>query len=266
MNTNLQFFLNTYSDLCPTAAPSRSQFKWLREINGVPYTFENSQQIQVLPGITTSNLLPYNFSTPANSGTYAINSTTLLVASGAPAGIAPDELIVGANIPVGTYVISVAPTQYAFSVVSANATVGAIYGNNGQTFTVTSTIISGSTLNAVSSGSAQVSGVLTLISGVGDATISYSAFTASTNVTMSQAATATASETISFYNPASFLYLESDQQVSMIYNGGSPMALLPFEINGVTVPGVFFMNGPCYSLTISNSSALTANVFLACMG
>ena len=267
MKSNFLFFLNSYNDLCPTSVPALNNFKWSREINGVPYIFENSQQVQVLPGVTTSNLLPYNFSTPANSGSYIINSTTSLVVVGSPSGLAVDELIVGTSIPVGTYVQSIAPTQYTFTVSPANATVGAIYGNNGQNFTVYSTIAAGTTLICTGGViSPTSSGILTLISGTGDATITFSAVSASTTVTMTQAATASATETISFYNAASFLYLESDQQISMIYNNGSPVALTPFEINGSVVPGVFFMNGPCYSLTVSNPSAATANIFFACMG
>src|ERR1019366_4668650 len=146
MKSNFLFFLNSYNDLCPTSVPAVNNFRWSREINGVPYTFENSQQVQVLPSVTTPNLLPYNFSTPANSGSYTINSTTLLVVNGSAAGIAPNQLIVGTSIPVGTYVVSVAPTRYTFTVSSANATVGAVYSNNGHNFTVFATIVAGTTL------------------------------------------------------------------------------------------------------------------------
>ena len=267
MKTNFLFFLKSYADQYPTSVPYLSNFRWSREINGVPYTFENSQQIQVLPSITTSNLLPYNFSTPTNSGDYTVNETNLLVVNGSPAGIAPNQLIVGGAIPVGTYVLSLAPTQYTFTVSSANATIGAVYSNNGQNFTVTSTIVAGTTLVCTGSTSVPLSsGTLSLVSGTGDSTITFSAWTASTNITMSQTATSSGTVGISFYTPASFLYMESDQEISMIYNNGSPMALNPFEINGITIPGVFFMNGPCYSLTVTNPGITTANIFLACMG
>lgn len=195
MTTNFLFFLNTYADLCPTSAPSLSNFRWSREINGVPYNLENSQQIQVSASITTSNIIPYPFSSPVASTTGTTNSTTTLVVSSAT-GIAPGQLIVGGGIAPGTTVVSITGTT----------------------------------------------------------------------VIMSLAATASGSPALSFYKPASFVYLESDQQVSVIYNNGSPMALNPFQINGITVPGVFFMNGPVYSLSIDNSSAATANVFFALMG
>lgn len=196
MKTNFLFFLNSYNDLCQTTTPALNQFKWSRQINGVPYTFENSQQIQVLPSDTTSNILPYTFATPAATTATSTNSTATLTVTGSTTGIAANQLIVGSGIPVGTTVLTIV----------------------------------GST------------------------------------VTMSQPATSSGSPTLSFYTPASFIYMESDQAVSVIYNNGSPMALEPFEINGSTIPGVFFMNGPCYSLTVTNYSTTAANVFFASMG
>ena len=193
---NFLFFLNSYADFLPTAAPALNQFKWSREINGVPYNLENSQQIQVAASTTSPNVLPYPFSTAVASTATTTNSTVNLTITGSTTGIAAGQLIVGTGIPVGTTVESI----------------------------------------------------------VGSA------------VVMSRAATSTASPTLSFYNPASFIYMESDQEVSVIYNGGSPMALNPFEINGLTMPGVFFMNGPVYSLTITNPGASAANIFFASMG
>ncbi|HEY5236378.1 MAG TPA: hypothetical protein VIJ14_09390 [Rhabdochlamydiaceae bacterium] len=263
---NLNFFLNSYSDLCQTSTPQLNQFKWNREINGVPFTYENNQQIQVLPSITTSNVVPYPFSALTNSGDYTINSTTTLSISSSPAGIARGNLIIGASIPVNTTVINIAPTQYTFTVTSANATVGATYSNNGQTFTVSATIVAATTLVCTGTGAPSASGTLTLVSGTGDATIAFSAFTQNTNIIMSNAATSSATETVSFYSPASFIYFESDQPVSVIYNNGSPMAVNPFQINGNLQPGVLFLAGPCYSFTVTNSGTNTANLFFASMG
>jgi hypothetical protein len=260
------FFLNTYNDLLPTTAPSQNNFKWLREINGIPFNTENDQQIQLLPSITSPNIVPYPFSTPTNSGSYVLNSTNVMNVVASSVGIAAGNLIISSDIPVGTTVLSIAATQYTFTVTSANATSGAVYSNNGQNFTVQSTIVAGTTLVCSGSGAPSGSGTLTLVSGTGDATITFSAFSQSTLVTMSQAATASATVSISFYAPAAFVYMESDQQVSVIYNGGSPMVLNPFQVNGLTQPAVFFMASPVYSLTVTNMSSSTANVFLASMG
>ena len=64
--------------------------------------------------------------------------------------------------------------NYVFTVISANATAGATYTNNGQTFTVTSTIVAGTTLVTTGTGTPLTSGTLTKASGTGDATITFS--------------------------------------------------------------------------------------------
>lgn len=266
MKTNFLFFLNSYADLFNTTTPALNNFKWTREINGVPFNSENDQQIQVLPSASSSNLVPYPFSTPTNSGTNNINSTTTMTVVGSTHGIAVGNLIVGGGIPVGTTVLSISPSQYTFSVTSANATAGAVYSNNGVSLTVSSTIAGGTTLVCTGMGDPSSSGTLTKVSGTGDATIAFSSFTESTPIVMSRAATSSGAVGISFYSPAAFMYLESDQQISMIYNNGSPMVLNPFQVNGLTQPAVFFMAGPVYSLTVTNLSATKANIFFASMG
>lgn len=67
---------------------------------------------------------------------------------------------------------------YRFTVTAANATAGATYTNNGQTFTVTDTITGGTILYATGTGAPLASGTLTKASGTGDATITYSSNTA----------------------------------------------------------------------------------------
>lgn len=197
MKTNLQFFLNSYSDSCTTTAPSLNNFKWLREINGIPFNTENSQQIQVPVSGTTSNLLPLSFLELKATTTGNTNSTVNLTISGSTTGIVPGLLIVGSGIPANTTVVSIAGTA----------------------------------------------------------------------VVMSNAATATASGVaLTFYLPASFIYIESDQKVSVIYNGGTAMVLNPFQINGLTQPAVFFIAGAATSLTVTNLSTSVANVFFASMG
>lgn len=66
---------------------------------------------------------------------------------------------------------------YTFTVTSANATVGATYTNNTQTFTVIGTIAAGTTLVCNGTGAPTASGTLTKASGTGDATITFSAST-----------------------------------------------------------------------------------------
>lgn len=64
---------------------------------------------------------------------------------------------------------------YIFTVSSANATTGATYTNNSQTFTVVGTISAGTNLVTTGTG-APSSGTLTKTSGTGDSTITFSAF------------------------------------------------------------------------------------------
>ena len=71
---------------------------------------------------------------------------------------------------------------YGFTVTSANATAGATYTNNGQTFTVVATIAASTSLSTTGTGSPAASGTLTKATGTGDATITFSAFSGTNNV------------------------------------------------------------------------------------
>lgn len=77
--------------------------------------------------------------------------------------------------------VAIQTTGYTFTVTAANATAGATYTNNGQTFTVTSTITGASTLVTTGTGAPLSSGILTKASGTGDATITFSSVTPSVN-------------------------------------------------------------------------------------
>lgn len=74
-------------------------------------------------------------------------------------------------------------TGYTITCTSANATIGATYTNNGQTFTVVGTIAASTTLLVVGTGAPAASGTLTKATGTGDATITFSAFSAN-NINM----------------------------------------------------------------------------------
>jgi hypothetical protein len=83
-----------------------------------------------------------------------------------------------------------------FTVTAANATAGATYTNNGQTFTVDATIAGGTTLNCTMQTSLrpQASGTLTKASGTGDNTITFSACTIAGIINRSASDFATASD------------------------------------------------------------------------
>jgi len=103
-----------------------------------------------------------------------VGGTASLVYTGT--GTAPT---LGVLLPgdVVTFGAGFTETEYTFTVTSANATVGATYINNGQTFTVSSTIAAGTTLTTIGTGAPTASGTLTKTSGTGDTTITFSAFT-----------------------------------------------------------------------------------------
>lgn len=71
-------------------------------------------------------------------------------------------------------------SSYWFSVLSANATVGATYTNNGVTFVVVRSISGGTQLllRATTVGSSTSNGVLTRATGTGDVSINFSSFKA----------------------------------------------------------------------------------------
>lgn len=75
-------------------------------------------------------------------------------------------------------------------------------------------------------------------------------------------------EAISIYSSAkSLIYLEADQNTSVIVNGNAAGNILPFVIPAVigstTQPGVFMLKSTVYSLSVQNNSVSPANIFYA---
>lgn len=92
-----------------------------------------------------------------------------------PTTLVPVNLYLTPNVQsflsgTGTYGLS-----YWFIVTSANATVGATYTNNSNTFIVARTISGATTLLCTSNGAPTSSGTLTKSGGTGDSTITFSA-------------------------------------------------------------------------------------------
>ena len=138
------------------------------------------------------------FSTPVVTTTANSNSVinpNVLTNIPLNTSIAVGQIVSGAPIPYDTTVTAIdqytfnlpgtangytftvhSSTVYIFTVTSANATAGAVYTNNSQDFTVTTTISGGTTLTTTGTGDPLASGTLTLVSGTGDATITFSSF------------------------------------------------------------------------------------------
>ena len=69
---------------------------------------------------------------------------------------------------------------------------------------------------------------------------------------------------VAIYSMAkSLIYMESDQNLTVTLNGGSPgPTIVPVVSNGAVFPGMFLLNGITYSLSVTNNSINTANVTL----
>jgi hypothetical protein len=90
------------------------------------------------------------------------------------------------NVQAGVSYVNITNNRFAswytFTTSVANATIGAVYSNNYQTFTVLTTIISGTSLVCLGTGIPASSGTLTKTSGTGDASITFSSITGHTIV------------------------------------------------------------------------------------
>jgi hypothetical protein len=61
----------------------------------------------------------------------------------------------------------------------------------------------------------------------------------------------------------SLIYTESDQNLTITLNGGSPgPTIVPIVSNGLVFPGMFLLNGTVYSMSVTNNSINSANVTL----
>ena len=123
--------------------------------------------------------------------------------------------------------------DYIFTVTAANATVGATYTNNGQTFTVLSTIAGTTTLTTVGTGNPAASGTLTKTSGTGDATITFSAF--AHNIEVRVNCTGSAQIGRSFYfQPQSSTSVQTGGTIQNVIQSAS-MFLVDSSTNPLTV-------------------------------
>jgi hypothetical protein len=117
--------------------------------------------------------------------------------------------------------VSILGSAYQFTVTAANATAGATYTNNGQTFTVYATIAGATTLFCNGTGAPGASGTLTKTSGTGDSTITFSA----SATTTTQGATADFPAGSS--SPQGLLFVTN--------NSSGKSALFLVSITGITV-------------------------------
>lgn len=66
-----------------------------------------------------------------------------------------------------------------------------------------------------------------------------------------------------YINAKQLVYLESDQDCSMLINGVAAGDIQPIIINNSVFPGVFMRTSIMYSMSVTNNSTSPANLFLA---
>jgi hypothetical protein len=102
------------------------------------------------------------------TGTFTANSKTVTL-SALGTSLALTKMLCDCSTTTGW------TAPYNFVITSGNATIGATYTNNGQTFTVLATVAAKVYLSCKGTGAPAASGTLTLASGTGDANITFSA-------------------------------------------------------------------------------------------
>jgi hypothetical protein len=142
-------------------------------------------------GVTSyNNVVPIakggtnNGSLAVTNGGVAVTDGSKVINSGA--GTTGQVLLAGTPAafgsltgPSATYLTSTSTTAgYWFAISSGNATVGATYTNNSNTYIVISTVSSATTVLMSGTGAPLSSGTLTKSGGTGDATLTFSAATA----------------------------------------------------------------------------------------
>lgn len=150
------------------------------------YAIDPNREIGNSPGVASSKLN----NKPIRQATFITSQLAQMVSDLTGADVLDDgnttKLLAIMNAalkplqPVfSSYLVAGAATHYAtyyFFIASGNATAAATYTNNTFTFTVVTTIASGTLLRATGTGVPAVSGTLTKASGTGDATLTFYAF------------------------------------------------------------------------------------------
>lgn len=111
-------------------------------------------------------------------GSYALytNQESLVVVSDGSNWQILDHFTITPWVNFGTSYIT-STNAYTFTIPSSSITIGTIYTNNGQTFTVSATTASSTTLTCAGTGSPTASGTLTFVSGSPSGNLSFSAST-----------------------------------------------------------------------------------------
>ena len=155
----------------PFSAGNQGTYRVIRSWND-SFWIKNPDYVEEEQTLTSNSLTFYPYEATIPGDQLVISGTAFGANS---AGTYPVLSVVSPNEIVVQGLIS-STNVFTFTVSSANATAGATYTNNGQTFTITNTIAAGTTLISTGTGLPLSSGTLTKASGIGDATITFSAY------------------------------------------------------------------------------------------
>jgi hypothetical protein len=137
----------------------------------------------------SNGLAPLNLGTAANYIILTESGISTTAGSAITGNIAVSPI---ASTAITGFGLVANVTTATFTTSTANATAGAVYSNNGFDFTVTTTLVAGTTLvTSGVAGAPTASGTLTKVSGTGDATITYSSFVSTSSSASSSLVTGT---------------------------------------------------------------------------
>jgi hypothetical protein len=241
LTAGVQYHLVLYGDGTYTASQRNNVLVYNNNTAGSYYVYTPSNgsiQYTPAPGGLTS-VLPGNFIEDIAGHLFEIVSVN---PSGGTVTIAPNQAF--SNDATSTFTVN-----------PANATVGAVYSNNSQTFTVVNTIVGGTTLVCTSSGLSAASGTLVKVSGTGDSTIVFTSVVVSySGTTNSGSIFADDNVYVGFDNGASSPTPVYSNGVFELYNGVSwsdyPPTFPPYTTT--TAAAIFSVEGPNAITVMSN--------------
>lgn len=312
---NFLIYLNAYSDQNPSNNPSRSNFKWTRDINGLAVDSPSSVAFSLAPGETktlingvrtltqdittqysialapiagqnTTYQLTWSggtnpgFRTSRTSGanattqvTTTLNGTLLTFAStgGTPFSLISGGVVAGDFVQIGNLfnianqgqfqIISRTATSFSivnpFGVAEGPITLGSGFASQIDIFSAAG-VQAGDTL-VISGGFSPVTQGSYIVTAVTDMWVQFS----SLSVLPTEGPITT--EAITFYSDAQRLvYLESNQKVTMVINGQAGNEIDPIaDCRCKIQPGMFLRMSTVYSMTVTNISQNTAQLYLA---
>jgi len=306
-------YLNAYSDRKSTNSPDRGNFKWTRDVNGLPVGGPTSLDFDLAPGETKTlvngartltqdgtteysialapfSTTTYNFSwvggtnptfrTSRTSGadattqvTVTVNGTVVTFTStgGTPLNLISGGVIAGDYVTIGNLFNSL--NQGQWQIIALTATSFSVVNPQGvNEGPITLGAGFASQVDIYSAAGVQIGDTLQIFGGFSPVTQGYYTVTAVTDKYLQFSSLGllptegpvTTDDIAVFSDAQRFIYLESNQHVSMIVNSIAGNEINPLADGvGHNAPGIFLRTSTVYSLTVTNISVNTAKLFFA---